>query len=81
MATTSKKTMGKTNEITTSETTYETNTTTPPPPPPTTTTSPSTTESTTTTSSETSTRTGVPKRLSLPLVVLHVDFRVALVND
>ena len=55
MATTSKKTMGKTSEITTSETTNETTTTTPPPPP--TTTTPPSTESTTTTSSETSTRT------------------------
>ena len=51
---TSKKTMGKTTEITTSETTNEIATTIPPPP---TTTTPSTTESTTTTSSETSTRT------------------------
>ena len=51
---TSKKNMGKTTEITTSETTNEIATTIPPPP---TTTTPSTTESTTTTSSKTSTRT------------------------
>ena len=54
---TSKKTMGKTTEITTSETTNEITTPTPPPPPRTTTTIPSTTESTTTTSSEISTHT------------------------